>query len=57
VSKLPDPGARQDWILRSRDLLQRSADELDGASRSRLNRARQAALEHVAARPAASAAC
>jgi hypothetical protein len=36
-----------DWVLRSRALLQRSADELDGASLSRLNRGRQAALAQL----------
>ena len=34
----------QAWVLRSRDLLQRSADDLDGHARSRLNRARLVAL-------------
>lgn len=34
----------QGWILRSRALLQQSADGMDGATRSRLSRARHAAL-------------
>lgn len=45
-----DPGrgvTSQVWFLRSRELLQRSADELDGATRSRLGRARQAALAQL----------
>jgi uncharacterized protein DUF3619 len=34
----------QDWIERARALLDESADQLDAATLSRLNRARQAAL-------------
>lgn len=40
----------QAWVLRSRALLQRSADDLEGAARSRLNRSRQAALDQLAGR-------
>ena len=45
----------QAWVLRSRALLQRSADDLDGASRSRLNRSRQAALDQLTRRQRAPA--
>ena len=37
----------QAWVLRSRALLQQSADNVDGATRSRLTRARQSALEQL----------
>jgi hypothetical protein len=46
-----EAGASQNWILRSRDLLQHSADDLDGNTRSRLNRARQSALDALDADP------
>lgn len=46
----------QAWVLRSRDLLQRSADDLDGESRSRLNRSRQAALAALDPVPASRSA-
>lgn len=38
------------WVLRSRSLLEASAQQLDGATLSRLNRARQAALVQLAPR-------
>jgi hypothetical protein len=40
--------AAQAWVLRSRSLLEASAQRLDGATLSRLNRARQAALAQLA---------
>lgn len=40
---------QQDWLLRSRELLERSTDELDASTLSRLNRARQAVLEDAPA--------
>jgi hypothetical protein len=43
-------GSPQAWVLRSRDLLERSADELDGATCSRLTRARHAALDQLESR-------
>lgn len=42
--------AAQDWVLRSRSLLEASAQQLDGATLSRLNQARQAALAQLAPR-------
>jgi hypothetical protein len=50
---VPD-GSPQAWVLRSRALLQRSADELDGATCSRLTRARHAALAQLEAPPRAA---
>jgi hypothetical protein len=53
-SRQPAPATgSQAWVLRSRDLLQRSADDLDGHARARLNRARQAALAGLDPRPVA----
>ena len=49
---VPSDGS-QAWVLRSRALLQRSADDLDGHARSRLNRARQVALAELDPRPVA----
>ena len=43
--------ARQAWVLRTRDLLDQSAAQLDAGTLSRLNRARQAALEQLEAPP------
>lgn len=40
----------QTWVLRSRSLLDASAQQLDGATLSRLNRARQAALAQLTPR-------
>jgi hypothetical protein len=40
--------AAQAWVLRSRSLLEASAQQLDGATLSRLNRARQTALLQLA---------
>lgn len=48
------PNDPQAWVLRSRALLQQSADALDGATRSRLTRARHAALEALPARASAA---
>lgn len=48
-------GSPQAWVLRSRTLLQRSADDLDGATCSRLARARQAALGQLDSAPQPSA--
>lgn len=42
-----------DWVLRSRDLLERSAEDLDGATLSRLTRARHAALDSLVPAPRA----
>ena len=50
--RAPRSSDSQAWILRSRELLQHSADRLDGNARSRLNRARQAALAELDAVPA-----
>lgn len=44
------PSAAQAWVLRSRSLLEASARQLDGATLSRLNQARQAALAELAPR-------
>ena len=44
------PAAAQAWVLRSRSLLEASAQQLDGATLSRLNRARQAALAELTPR-------
>lgn len=46
-----EPAGGQAWVLRSRALLERSAQELDGATLSRLNRARQAALDALEPAP------
>lgn len=46
----PAEGAH-DWVLRSRALLERSAQDLDGATLSRLTRARQAALDSLEPAP------
>jgi hypothetical protein len=46
----PAPAASQAWVLRARRLLDESAQQLDAATLSRLNRARQAALEQRAPR-------
>ena len=43
------PAASQAWVLRARGLLDESAEQLDGATLSRLNRARQEALGALAA--------
>lgn len=45
AARTSSPSDRQDWVLRSRALLEQSAQQLDGATLSRLNRARQAALD------------
>jgi hypothetical protein len=45
----------QAWVLRSRALLQQSADALDGATQSRLTRARHAALDQLQTRAVAPA--
>ncbi len=42
---ISSPADRHAWVLRSRALLEQSAQQLDGATLSRLNRARQAALD------------
>lgn len=46
----PAPAASQAWVLRARRLLDESTQQFDAATLSRLNRARQAALEPHAPR-------
>jgi hypothetical protein len=41
------PESNNLWVLRVRILLQRSLDDIDASSRSRLNQARQAALKQL----------
>lgn len=46
-----DRAAPQQWVLRSRDLLEQSARDLDGVTLSRLTRARHAALDTLVVPP------